>query len=62
VTQLCAQVPSAGENEFRIIKECLEKNAEAANSLEVLTAMLQQFSADRARAGTADGGGGAGRK
>lgn len=51
VVQLCTEVPSAGENEFRIIKECLEKNPDAANSLEVLTAMLQQFSADRARAG-----------
>lgn len=45
VVQLCAQVPTAGEHEFGVIKEILEKNPEAANSLEVLTGMLQHFSA-----------------
>ncbi|KIX06014.1 uncharacterized protein Z518_03988 [Rhinocladiella mackenziei CBS 650.93] len=55
VVQLCTQVPNAGENEFRVIKECLEKNPEAANSLEVLTGMLQHFTT-----GTGGGGGGGG--
>jgi hypothetical protein len=41
VLQLCAQVPEAGEQEFAVIKECIEKNPEAANSLEVLTGALQ---------------------
>lgn len=45
VVQLCAQVPTAGEHEFGVIREILEKNPEAANSLEVLTGMLQHFSA-----------------
>ncbi|KAI1628855.1 transcription factor S-II, central domain-containing protein [Exophiala viscosa] len=42
VVELCGQVPTAGEFEFRIIKECLEKNPEAGNDLGLLTAMLQQ--------------------
>ncbi|KAK5062543.1 hypothetical protein LTR84_004616 [Exophiala bonariae] len=45
VVQLCAQVPTAGEHEFGVIREILEKNPEAANSLDVLTGMLQHFSA-----------------
>ncbi|KAK5949847.1 Transcription factor bye1 [Knufia fluminis] len=42
VTDLIAQAPNAGENEFNIIKECIEENAEAGKSLGVLTVMLQQ--------------------
>ena len=42
VVQLCAQAPNAGENEFRIVKECLQQNAEARNDLSVLTVMLQK--------------------
>ncbi|EXJ89496.1 hypothetical protein A1O3_02563 [Capronia epimyces CBS 606.96] len=57
VVQLCSQVPEAGENEFKVIKECLEKNPEAGNSLEVLTGMLQHFTAPKSNPGT-DGGGG----
>ncbi|KAJ9496124.1 Transcription factor bye1 [Exophiala xenobiotica] len=44
VVQLCAQAPNAGEIEFKIIKECIEKNPEAANRLDVLTTMLQESS------------------
>ncbi|OCT53559.1 putative PHD finger domain protein [Cladophialophora carrionii] len=42
VVQLCSQAPNAGENEFRIVKECLQQNAEARNDLSVLTVMLQR--------------------
>ncbi|KAJ9607186.1 Transcription factor bye1 [Cladophialophora chaetospira] len=42
VVQLCAQAPNAGENEFRIVKECLQQNPDARNDLSVLTLMLQQ--------------------
>jgi len=42
VVDLIAQAPNAGENEFNIIKECIEENAEAGKSLGVLTVMLQQ--------------------
>lgn len=56
VVELCGQVPTAGEFEFRIIKECLEKNPEAANDLGLLTAMLQQ-----SHAASASGGGGGGK-
>ncbi|KIW15785.1 hypothetical protein PV08_05835 [Exophiala spinifera] len=44
VVQLCAQAPNAGEMEFKIIKECIERNPEAANRLDVLTTMLQETS------------------
>ena len=42
VVDLIAQAPNAGENEFNIIKECIEENVEAGKSLGVLTVMLQQ--------------------
>lgn len=42
VVDLIAQAPNAGENEFNIIKECIEENADAGKSLGVLTVMLQQ--------------------
>jgi hypothetical protein len=42
VMQLCQQAPNAGENEFKIVKECLQQNPEARNDLSVLTVMLQQ--------------------
>lgn len=41
VIDLIAQAPNAGENEFNIIKECIEENVEAGKSLTVLTVMLQ---------------------
>ncbi|KIV90415.1 hypothetical protein PV10_07724 [Exophiala mesophila] len=41
VVQLCEQVPSAGEHEFVIVKECIERNPEAGRRLDVLTKMLQ---------------------
>lgn len=42
VVALVAQAPQAGENEFNIIKECIEENAEAGTSLPVLTQSLQR--------------------
>ena len=42
VQELVAQAPGAGEQEMRIIKECVEENSEAGQSLRVLTQMLQQ--------------------
>lgn len=40
VVNLVAQAPEAGENEFTVIKECIDENAEAGRSLPVLTQML----------------------
>lgn len=40
VVNLIAQAPDAGENEFNVIKECIDENAEAGRSLPVLTQML----------------------
>lgn len=41
VVNLIAQAPTAGEREFTVIKECIEENAEAGQSLPMLTQMLQ---------------------
>lgn len=57
VVQLCSQVPGAGENEFKVIKECLEKNPEAGNSLDLLTGMLQHFTNPKPNDNAAGGGG-----
>ncbi|EHY58117.1 hypothetical protein ABEF92_004770 [Exophiala dermatitidis] len=54
VVHLCWQVPTAGENEFKVIKECLEKNPEAGKSLEALTAMLQHFTGPSSATATTD--------
>lgn len=59
VVQLCAQVPNAGENEFRVVKECLEQNPEAQYSLEVLTGMLQTVMSAVGQGGGNAGGGAA---
>lgn len=47
VVDLITQVPTAGEHEMKIIKECVEENAEAGRSLTVLTQMLQQKHKDQ---------------
>lgn len=52
VVQLCSQAPTAGENEFRIVKECLEQNPDARNDLSLLTVMLQRVMA-QSKAGEA---------
>lgn len=41
VLQLIQQAPNAGDVEMGVIKECIAENPEAAQSLEVLTNMLQ---------------------
>jgi hypothetical protein len=42
VTQLCQQAPNAGENEFKVVKECLEADPNARNDLSLLTVLLQR--------------------
>ena len=54
VVQLCAQAPNAGENEFRIVKECLQQNTEARNDLSVLTVMLQKVMQQSKSGGAGD--------
>lgn len=59
VVQLCTQVPNAGENEFKVVKECLEQNPEAQNSLQILTDMLQHVMSTGGGATSGDGAGAA---
>ena len=57
VIELVTQAPNAGEQEFTVIKECLEENEEAGRNLPVLTQMLQmKYQSSREQKGASQGG------